>query len=142
MIFVCPQNRLEETLPLGQRFFAMAQEHGQFNPYTFIKFWNRMHDTKSGFMLVNETNGVIDGAYGVVIQDEFLTGDRVATEVFWYSEGSAGLKLFKKAEEMAKKCGAVVMYIQHFNNLYSEKIMNYYAKNGFKLRYLRHVKEL
>jgi len=142
MIFICPKERLEETLPLGQRFFGLAGEIGKFNPDSFIKFWHRMHDTKSGFMLVNETDGVIDGAYGVVIQDEFLTGQRIATEVFWYSEGMAGVRLFKKAVELSKRCDAKVMYIQHLTSIPSEKVTEYYCKQGFNLKYHRFSKEL
>jgi len=142
MIFVCPKERLEETLPLGQRFFDMAQEPGTFNPASFLKFWCKIYDNKNGFMLVNDRNGVIDGAFGLIIQEDELTGDRIATEKFWYSEGFSGPKLFKKAQEMAKKCEATILYVQHFNNQYSEKIHEFYKNDGFKLRYLRLLKEL
>jgi hypothetical protein len=142
MITICPKERIDELVPLGERFFILAKEHGIFNPKSFVNFWVNVYNGNKGFVIVNVTDDKIDGALGLVIYDEFLTGDSVATELFLYSEGKGGLKLLDAAEDLSRKCGAKILYIQHLNDENSEKIIRHYIRRDFSLRYFRYTKEL
>lgn len=140
-VFICPKERLPELLPLGQRFFTMAHERGIFNPESFMNFWTQMYDKDSGLVVVSGDEDCITGAFGVIMYTDPLTGDLVATETFWYSEGREGLKLLDKAVEVAEICKVKELYLQHFNIPYSEKIMRHYSRKGFVPKYTRWTKE-
>lgn len=140
MIMVCPVNRLPETLGMGQRFFDMTEEPGAFNPISFLHFWEDVYNRDCGALIVDEKDGVFTGAIGVVLSIEPLTGDRILTEQFWYSEGSAGVKLLSFAEAIADNLNIKAFYLQHMAKD-ADKFGKFYTKKGFNLRYYRYAKE-
>lgn len=142
MIMVCPIERVHEAIPMGERFFNLSGEVGVFSPEAFMLFWERQYLNDTGALLVDETANGFTSALGLIFYNEPWTGDLVASEVCWYSEGSGGVRLFKFAEQLAKACGAKVLYMQHLNNEDSQRASKLYTKNGFKLGYMRYLKEL
>lgn len=64
-------------------------------------------------LLVAERDGAIVGMFGYIVHEHFMSGEKVAGEVFWWTEPEArgdGLKLLKEAESRARAAGA--KYIQ------------------------------
>ena len=142
MISVCPLHRLHEILPMGERFFNLSGEIGVFNPGHYFDFLVKHYVNRTGCVIIGESNNKIDAALGLVFYNEPLTGDMVATEICWYSEGSNGIKVYKRAKEIAKECGAKVFYSQHLNTPESSSVAKFYSRNGSKLKYLRYAMEL
>jgi GNAT superfamily N-acetyltransferase len=62
-----------------------------------------------GEILVSERAGAITGMLGYLLYDHFISGERIAGEVFWWVEPEArgdGLRLMREAEKRAKERGA------------------------------------
>jgi hypothetical protein len=60
-------------------------------------------------LLVSERDGSLVGMLGFFIYDHFISGEKVAGEVFWWQEPGKrgdGLKLMKEFERIAKEAGA------------------------------------
>lgn len=63
-------------------------------------------------LILSEREGKITGMMGFIVHDHFLSGERVAGEVFWWVEPEYrgdGLRLLKEAERRAKLAGASQM---------------------------------
>ena len=93
-------------------------------------------------MLIEEKDGKIEGFCCIMFYPEPWTGELVCSEMCWYSEGREGLKLMRFAQQLAKKCGAKIMYGQHLNTRDSARVAKFYEKVGFALSYFRYSKEL
>lgn len=141
MIHICPENRLCDTIQIAERFFNSAREIGVFSRSSYINFWTKQYKCKSGALIIDDDNG-IKGILGLVFYQEPWTGEKVATEVCWYSEGKNGGRMMKYAERLARRYGAKVMYVQHLINDGFEKIAKFYDRNNFKITYCRYTKEL
>jgi len=142
MIIQCPIGRLHELLPMGRRFFDLSPEHGAFSDEAFMTYWISRYTTSSGTLLVDEVNGEFKGAIGLISYNEMCTGELSVSEVCWYSEGKNGIKLLTCAIDLAKDAGAKIFYLQHINDERVERMKKVYEHFGFKLEYLRYVKEL
>ena len=142
MIRICPYDKLPEVLPLGIRFFKMAQEKFNPSPQSFLNFWHTYYTSGMGCLLIEEKGGEIKGFCGIIFNNEPWSGVLTCTEMCWYSEGREGGRLIKQALQMAKKAGAKVFYAHSLNNEYAEKVAKFYKKEGLELSYFRYTKEL
>lgn len=142
MIAICPATRLHEVIPIGLRFFKYANEKGVPNVACWLNYWSIHYQNGTGLLLVEENNGEICGFYGMVIAKEPWTGDLVANEVCWYSEGSGGVRMLKMALQIAKEAGVKLFYAHHLNNQDNERLKKLYNKMGFELSYFKYTREL
>ena len=89
MIGVCPFSRIEEVVPVATRFFHYANESGSPSGEHWTAFWKSQYNSRMGVLFIEtDANDTIIGFYGLVFFQEPWTGDLVAQEVCWYSEGS------------------------------------------------------
>lgn len=144
MIKIFDWSNLQELFNFGEEFFTKAREVGEFNRQSFINFWLQQYKTENGLILVNENeDGTIDAMLGMTVYPEFLTGNKVASELFWYSTGRKGLDVLKKSIKIAVDCGCRIYYLQHLVNENTEKMKRFYTKTlEFEHKYERYVKEL
>lgn len=142
MILICPDDSFGMVVPIANRFFSYAREWGTFSPQHFIKFWTNNYANNTGVLLVDLVDDEIKGFIGVVFCFEPWTGDLIAEEVCWYSEGNNGVRLLKRAQQIAKNVGAKIFYLNHLENDKMEKMKKFYTKNGFKRTYHKYTKEL
>lgn len=138
MIYHLPHTEISRVLPLAERFFIESGEGGTFNPDYFMEWWSKVIASQYGAIVVSERNGQIIGMFGLLADKEYMTGDLVMDEVFWYGDSS----LFPHAIKTAKKIGCKRMYISHTNSLTPDRLQKFYVKSGFQSKYTRYVKEL
>ena len=66
-------------------------------------------------IFVSEGKNGLDGMIGMVVHEHFVSGERVAGEIFWYvaptARGSIGIRLLKEAERWAKSRQAVTLQV-------------------------------
>lgn len=140
MIKVCDMDRIADTVPLAIMFFNLAPENGTFNEESYKNFWHKQYDNASGAIIIEEQNGEIKGILGLVLTTEFTTGNAIATEIGWFSQGSGGVRMFKYAKELARKAGAKVFYSQHMLN--DEKTARFFEREGAKANYIKYSQVL
>lgn len=138
MIYHLPHTDISRVLPLAAKFFAESGEGGTFNPDYFVEWWGKIIESQCGAIIVSERNGEIVGMFGCIADKEYMTGDLVLDEVFWYGDSS----LFPYAVKLAKKLDCKRMYISHTNSLTPGRLQQFYVKSGFSHKYTRYVKEL
>lgn len=138
MIRELPVDELNSILGIAQRFFNESKEPGVFNPEFFIKSCKKLYDFGCGRVFVSEKNDVITGIFGCTLDHEYITGDLVVDELFWYGDA----RLFKYVEKWGNKLGAKRMYISNTLELTPDRLRDFYKSNGYTHRYDRHVKEL
>jgi GNAT superfamily N-acetyltransferase len=65
-------------------------------------------------LLLSERNGQIIGMLGFIIHDHFISGEKVAGEVFWWVEPEyrgGGLRLLREMEKRARAAGCKCMHM-------------------------------
>lgn len=65
-------------------------------------------------LIVSERNGQLVGMLGFIIHYHFISGEKVAGEVFWWVEPEHrgdGLRLLREAEKRARAAGAKYMHM-------------------------------
>src|SRR5687768_4632282 len=118
MIRRLQHNEVSRLNDLAFLFFKECSLPGNFNPATFNKALQTFIERGMGIFFVSEKDGKIEGAIGGTISQDFLTGDLVASEIFWFVHPDCrgeGLKLFLKFEEDAKNRGAKRILMLHLN---------------------------
>ena len=105
---------LLDLLTLGESFHAGS-------PYRDLFAWNGAQIERMvgwllehGAIFVAEKDGASVGMLGVAVAPHLMSGDLMASEVFWWVEPRArglGLKLLRAAERWARAEGATVLQL-------------------------------
>src|SRR3954466_1780011 len=103
---------LPRLVEMGKRFRANSN-YKDFIPENSAK----MIETATklielGTVYVSEQDGKLDGMIGFLLFDHPLSGEKTASEIFWWVEPEArgtGLKLLNTMKRAAKASGAVKM---------------------------------
>lgn len=120
---------------LGFAFFAEAGLPGVFNPAPFGVAVRSILENGSGIVLVAENEGKIAGVIAGVVYEDFLTGDLISSELFWFvtkeARGSVGVRLLKQFEEQSKLRGAKRILMIHLLSVHSEMLTKLYTLRGY-----------
>lgn len=83
-------------------------------------------------LLLSEQSGEITGMLGFIIHSHFISGERMAGEVFWWVDerhrGKEGIKLLKEMEKRAHLAGA--SKIQMIAP--TDKVAEFYRRIGYE----------
>lgn len=82
-------------------------------------------------VLLTERDGKVVGMIGYLLHDHFISGEKFAGEVFWWTEPEyrgEGVKLMREAERRAKEAGAVKMQMI----APTEQVAKVYERIGYK----------
>src|SRR4051812_11361518 len=101
-------DEVERLVEMGERFHreSVYKEHVTHNHEQMIALATKL--VADGNILVMEFNGALVGMIGLVFFPHYLSGERVAVEVFWWLEPEhrgEGRKLLKAAEDFAREHG-------------------------------------
>lgn len=134
---------VEIMVEMGMRFISETSYKDRImkNPAHLCVTLHGLIGIEDGLLLVSESSGLVNGAIGAVIYDHPLSGERVASELFWWvnpeSRGSHGPRLLKAAEAWAISRGARKMQMvapnEHVEKFYNrigyERVETMYQRN-------------
>lgn len=96
---------------MGRRFLLETSYRGviEDNPAQMEVLACQLLESPVGVLLVSETCGELTGMLGAFLFDHPISGERLATEIFWWVEPEHrghGIRLLRRAEAWAKSNGA------------------------------------
>lgn len=137
MIRLLQKNELSRVHKLGQWFFTAAKRPGAFNPVAFDRMWSALFDQGLALFLIAEQEGAVVGAFGAVVHEDYLSGQKTASEMFWVvlpeSRGTLGLRLFNAFEAEAEKRGAERIMMIHLEHLTPDSLRKLYVRRGYRV---------
>jgi GNAT superfamily N-acetyltransferase len=109
MIRIASLDDIPRMVEMGERFRSETsyRDHIAQNAEQMAKLGRDL--IAKGEILISEHDGRITGMLGYLLYDHFISGERIAGEVFWWVEPEArgdGLRLMREAEKRAKAAGA------------------------------------
>jgi len=140
MIGICTPEGMDKLERVGASFFSMVHAGQDIDVKHFRRMWEHAHSTQTGFLLAEFDGDTPKGLLGLIIREDVWTKGKVAAVLCWYSEGKEGLKLLKRAEQIARQAGAKTLTVQHMAG--SETIGRYYKRKGFIENTVAYKKEL
>lgn len=122
---------IPRLVEMGRRFLKESPYHRHIaeNPQQMAELGRQLMKNAGG-LLISEHDGQITGMFGFVVYDHFMSGERVAGEVFWWVEPEArgdGVKLLRTAEQEARNAGAKAMQMIAPD----EHVAGFYARLGY-----------
>lgn len=114
MIRLAVKADIPRLVEMGQRFRAHST-YAQYladNPKQMAKLGEQLIAVDG--LLLSEREGQIIGMMGFILHNHFISGEKVAGEVFWWVEPEYrgdGLRLMHDAERRAKAAGAKYMHM-------------------------------
>lgn len=120
----------------ARTFFAEGGLLGALNPRTFVEGWQRLLASGSGMLLGVFRERQLIGAIGGVIHPDFVTGEVVAQEMFWFmlpGERGSGIRLFKQYELKAALRGAKRILMVHLADLNDDAMGKLYGRMGYAM---------
>ncbi len=108
---VATADDLPRIVSMGQHFLRSSRYAELFdeNPAQMRALALRLIDGPANALLVLERGDLLMGMIGLVAYDHFISGTRIAGEVFYWVEPEArgsGLRLLRAAEPWAREQGA------------------------------------
>lgn len=107
---------IPRLLEMGRRFISESsyKHHIVENPEQMKTLGEQIISNPNGMILVSDNGGKLNGMLALILFPHYVSGELIAGEVFWWvdpeaREGSTGLKLMRKAEEIAAEMGAKKM---------------------------------
>ena len=136
-VFEVTDELITQLTPLGEEFFLEAKLPGVFNPKHMFSVLRTMMDMKAGaFWVSHGDNNEVTGAIAGTLYPDFLTGDMIAIENFWfvskpYRITSVGIRLYNRYEIWAEDSGADRIHVGLIAGLNEDTIEKWYDKRGF-----------
>lgn len=99
---------------MGRAFLAGTRYAGAIreNPAQMAETAAGLIASEAGELLVAERGGQVVGMIGLLLYTHPLSGDRVASELFWWVDPDhrgQGIALLRAGERWARACGAVAL---------------------------------
>lgn len=118
---------IPRLLEMGEKFAAKAKlaEHVGYDPASMEKTFAAMIEGENFCVLVGD-HGAIGG---VKSPHPFNHEHWIAQELFWWSEGREGLRLFEAFEEWAADCGTIRMFTLEAVN--PDRMGRLYERRGY-----------
>lgn len=120
-------------------------EEGKKACEAWIESWYFMIQSNNASILALKKDDKFIGAIGLVFTPSLEDGVLTCMEAFWYVDEKnrgQGLKLFLKAEKVAKEMGAKRMIMMYLQNSMPDKVKNIYERMGYKYIQTSYFKEL
>jgi N-acetylglutamate synthase-like GNAT family acetyltransferase len=107
---------IPRIVEMGRRFMAESayNQHLSENPMQMRALALQIISQPNGSILVSEKDGKLTGMLAFILFPHHFSGELIAGEVIWWVDpearaGSTGLKLMRRAEEIAVGMGAKKM---------------------------------
>lgn len=116
-------------LEMGARFHGLSPMK-DLAPYSAEAFERTMRaaiDSDGATVFVTDA---LDGMIGLVCAPVYFSTVTFAQELFWWSEGRAGLRLLDAAEEWAKAQGAAALLMLRVEGV-TERLDSLYRRRGY-----------
>ncbi len=140
------ESMVRDIIELGKKFYGLTGLNGTFHYDTFVRFWNEYLGRGMGSMWIYQENGHVEGAIGMTIGMSIMDGTSNAEELFWFVDptkrGTAGIRLFRAAEEWAREMKLDRILMGHMSMIAPNKVGDFYLSQGFKALHTIYVKEL
>ena len=108
---------LPAVVAMGQQFLQSTSYRDLIseNPVQMTAMATLLIDSSTGLLLVAEQADELLGMIGMLVMDHPLSGERIASELFWWVDpvhrGSLGMRLLKQAEDWARAQGVVTIML-------------------------------
>jgi GNAT superfamily N-acetyltransferase len=146
MIRIATDNELHGIAQLGPKFWSESKLPGDFKPEVFVENWKKIIAKDQGCIIFNQDEkGGINGAIGLLVYQDINDGELVMQEAFWFVSPESrgfGLRLLKKAEEIAKMINVRRFVMTHLLNGYADQLSRLYPRMGFKALEINYIKHL
>jgi hypothetical protein len=125
-------------LPFGKQFFNEFGLRGVFNPDHFLKTWSSFFWAVPSIVIGLYRNEELIGGMGAIVSPDMFTGDKVATELFWYigaahRNGTGALRILRDYEEWGMRQKVDELRISHFKMKNDEQLQRLYEHRGYVL---------
>lgn len=115
---------------LGTRFIATTRYAGYIGQNQDQMRATLLHLIENGLLLVLTIKDVVQGMIGAFVFDHPVSGERTASETFWWTEPEhrgGGVRLMRAAENWARNAGAKRMQMI----APEERVGKFYEKLGY-----------
>lgn len=131
------QSEISLCLEIGRSFFEEGGLPGKFNEDVFISSWSEWIILGTGAIHAAFNGDELTGIIGGLAYNDSNTGDKTATEMFWYvneehRSSGVGIKLLESFESWSKRCGAKNIIMVHLHDLMDERLCALYTTRGYK----------
>jgi hypothetical protein len=122
----------------GELFFKEGSLPGEFRPAAFIEKMSHLISIGVGTVIgAFDAAGTIQGAIAFSMYEDIYTGDKTATEMWWFvlpehRGGSTAIRLLKEFERTAKSCGCKRACMIHLTSLSSDRLSAVYRNRGYQ----------
>jgi GNAT superfamily N-acetyltransferase len=121
----------------GELFFKEASLPGEFKPGVFIEKISHLIDIGVAAVIGSfGDDGKIQGAIAFSVYDDIYTGDKTATEMWWFvlpehRGGSIAMRLIRSFERFAANLGCRRVCMIHLEALQSDRLSELYMHLGY-----------
>ena len=144
MIIQATENQVDLIVPLGNQF-SDSSKFVRFDTEIAVKNIKSIISNKFGTLFLYIRNGSVLGMICGIKHPDMLTGEWVATELFWFVDSKhrgIGIKLLNKFERWAKRSGCKQIIMVHLSDLMPEVVEKIYIRRGYRLLESHFIKEL
>ncbi len=125
-------------VPFGRQFFEEFELRGVFNPEHFLNTWTAFFWAVPSTVIGLYHNEELIGGLGAIVSPDMFTGDKVATELFWYigasnRSGTGALRLLRAYEEWGLRLQVDELRIAHFKMKNDAQLQRMYERRGYTL---------
>lgn len=139
MVKLLSRNELTECVKGGELFFKEGGLPGEFKPDVFVQKIGDLIDANVAMVIgcFNHT-GAIQGAIAFSVYEDIYTGDRTATEMWWFvlpehRGGSVAMRLIRAFEKSAQRLCCKRVCMVHLAALQEDRLSLLYQTLGYKL---------
>lgn len=135
-------------LPLGEHFFKEAQLPGTWNGDAFLASWQGFYEHGYGLIFGAFEGDDLVGVCGGLIAPDVNTGEKRATELFWWVEAehrqsSAALPLMQRFERWADHEGCEAVTFAFIHGTGREEVLDrWYRRRGYEPLETHYVRRL
>ncbi len=139
MIKLLSRNELDACVQGGELFFREAGLPGEFKREVFIKRIGDLMEANVALVIgCFDHIGKIQGAIAFSVYEDIYTGDRTATEMWWFvlpehRGGSVAMRLIRAFEKSAKQLDCKRACMIHLASLQEDRLSLLYQTLGYKL---------
>ena len=123
----------------GGLFFKESQLTLEFKPDVFLDRIGGLLDAGvAGVIGSFDSDGTIQGALAFSLYDDIYTGDKTATEMWWFvlpehRGGSVAMRLIRSFEKLAALKGCKRICMIHLAALQKDRLSELYQAMGYQL---------
>jgi len=122
----------------GELFFNEGALPGAFNPHAFIEKMSHLIKLDVASVIgAFDKHGTIQGAIAFSVYDDIYTGEKTATEMWWFvlpehRVGATAMRLLREFERNAKERGCKRACMVHLIAINSDTLSALYRRLDYK----------